>query len=267
MSTAPNAGATGAGTPEAPFFVGYLNAVPRPLAQFLFVVSAVFVGVMVAVAFALSANVDDPGDGRFLWGAGYQNLSGVIETRPYPLLRLPGDAESGPRTILLSGQGKRGVQAGAGPLDGQLADAGGIFLQRGSITMLQVGGRNGKPGLRPAEDETFAYTPAARVPLGRWRLTGEICDGKCYTGAMRPGRGLAHKACANLCILGGVPPVFVSTSPVNGAEFFLLAGPDGGPLDTDMLDYTALFIEVEGMIERADDLHIFTIDPATLRVR
>ena len=105
--------------------------------------------------------------------------------------------------------------------------------------------------------------PAAE-PLGRWRLAGEMCDGKCLAGAMRPGRRLAHKACANLCVIGGVPPVFVSTQPVEGETYFLLAGPDGGPLTMDMLTHMAAFVTLEGEIERRGDLLILKIDPDTV---
>lgn len=47
--------------------------------------------------------------------------------------------------------------------------------------MLQVGG---KVKIRATEAEIADFEPAAPVDLGKWRLTGEICDGKCYAGAM-----------------------------------------------------------------------------------
>jgi len=83
---------------------------------------------------------------------------------------------------------------------------------------------------------------------------------------MRPGRGLSHKACANLCIDGGAPPVFVSTAPVDGASFFLLADPDGNPLPDSHYDLVALMIEVEGDVERRDNLLVFKIDVSTAKV-
>ena len=237
----------------APFFVGYLK-IPAALRGFLMVASAVLVGGLAGLAFAIGAGVDDPGDGRF---AGRRMLTGVIEAAPYPLLRLPPDENGQPRAILLSGQGKRGMQEKAGELDGQSAKARGALLKRGSIEMLQVGGPLARPRLEPAD---LAFMPAEPVLLGRWRLTGEICDGKCYAGAMRPGTGLSHKACANFCIMGGLPPVFVSTGAVEGTTFFLLADENGGALPDDLYDLTALMIEVEGEIERRDDLLILKTD-------
>jgi hypothetical protein len=102
--------------------------------------------------------------------------------------------------------------------------------------------------------------------LGRWRLTGEICDGNCLTGAMRPGTGLAHRACANLCILGGLPPVFVATDSIAGSEFFLIGDADGGPLPDEMLDWTALLIAAEGRVERRGGVNVFLIDANTVEL-
>jgi hypothetical protein len=103
---------------------------------------------------------------------------------------------------------------------------------------------------------------APATPLGRWRITGEICDGKCYSGSMRPGNGLAHKACANFCILGGVPPVFVSTAPVEGSSFMLLADAAGGPLPGRLYDLVALRLQLEGELERRGDLLVFKVNLA-----
>ena len=83
---------------------------------------------------------------------------------------------------------------------------------------------------------------------------------------MRPGRGLAHKACANLCLLGDVPPIFVSSQPVMGEEYLLITGPDGTPLPIEAYDRVAQFIEVEGDISRHGDMLIFAIDTSTMEL-
>jgi len=61
-----------------------------------------------------------------------------------------------------------------------------------------------------------------------------------------------------------VPPVFVSSQPVEGSEFLLIAGPDGGPLPKKVYDQVGLFISVEGVIERRGDLLVFRIDPDSI---
>lgn len=248
--------------PTAPFFVGYLTKLPAGLGRFLSVVIVSIIGGFAGVALALSVTQDDPGDGRFRGDLKYQTLTGKIEQTPYPVLRLPPDDKFPQgRSILLSGGGKSGVHKRAAKFPDQVVDAGGIIIRRGDLDMLQVGG---KVKIRATKTGRADFEPAAPVDLGKWRLTGEICDGKCYSGAMRPGRGLAHKACANVCLIGGVPPVFVSTSEVDGRIFFLLADKDGAPLSDDYFQYVAQLVRVDGAVERRGDLHVFKMDLDTL---
>ncbi|MEO1197711.1 MAG: hypothetical protein AAFX39_00550 [Pseudomonadota bacterium] len=252
---------------NGPFFVGYINRLPAGLAWFLAAVAAVLVGGMAGAALAIGSTINDPGDGRFEFGLGRQEVTGVLETSPYPVMRIPANADNPePRAILLAGQGKRGVLPQAEPHSGEVVTLGGVLLKRGTIDMIQVS-RQIVP-LADAESPDPAlleYTPAPPEPLGRWRLTGEICDGKCNQGAMRPGRGLSHKACANLCLIGGVPAVFVAEGGIDGEDFFLLADADGNAPPDLIYDYVALDVTLEGEVERRDDLLIFKADFSTIR--
>lgn len=247
---------------DKPFFVGYLP-VPGPLRLFLGLAA---LGLMIGFAvfgFAMGTAQDDPGPGAFRFDYGRQTVTGVIELTPYPILHVtegndrikPGDS------FMMVAGGKAGVDGRAEPLEGQIAQASGVVLERGDLYMLQL--RGGRNGLRAAEGS--GAIPAAE-PLGRWRLAGEICDGKCLAGAMRPGRGLAHKACANLCLLGDVPPIFVSSAPVEGSEFLLITGPDGTRLPEEAYDYIGQYVSVEGDIQRHGALLVFAIAPDSLAV-
>ena len=62
--------------------------------------------------------------------------------------------------------------------------------------------------------------------------------------------------------LGGLelPDADRSAEPVEGHEFLLMAGVDGGPLPRALLDRTGLLVELEGEIEQRDDLLIFRVD-------
>jgi len=246
-------------TQNAPFFVGYLNAVPRPLVIFLAVFSLCFTVGLGLAALALSSTQTDPGNGAFQWGNRFEQV-GLLELHPYPVLRVPGDGDTPARTYMLAGQGKRGVFDQAEANKGTPVSLRGVPVKRGDLTMIQVG------GVDPAEAQFTGAFPSRAVPLGRWKLTGEICDGKCYAGAMRPGRGLAHKACADLCLTGGIPPVFVSSGDIDGRNFFLMADSDGKLLGDDLKPLLALYIEVEGDVERLDDLMVFKADLSTARV-
>lgn len=190
-------------------------------------------------------------------------MTGVVHAMPYPTLWITEGTDELPEghVLMLSGAGKRGAMA-AEKFDGALTKVQGLPLTRGDLTMLQLAGGQRKP---VAADGAVPDLPED-VPLGRWRIAGEICDGKCLAGAMRPGRGLAHKACANLCLVGDIPPVFATTGPVDGERYMLLAGPDGGPMPSEMYDFTALLIDAEGEVYRRGDLLIFRVDPTTMRV-
>lgn len=243
---------------EPPFFVGW-GKMPASLRDFAIGVGLGLVLLLGLAGFMVAATQDDPGDGAFLGAA---EAVGVLTAAPYPVLHVTESATFPAGTaLLLSGIGKRGVEDRAGPLDGALVAVKGARIARGEIEGLQVD--PGADGMVPAAGAASA--PEA-VDLGRWRITGEICDGKCLAGAMRPGTGLAHKACANLCLIGGAPPVFVATGRVDGAAFFLLGDAAGGPVSGAVLSRTAVLVEAEGRVERRGGIHVFRIDPASVRL-
>ncbi|MEL6168674.1 MAG: hypothetical protein AAFR35_08275 [Pseudomonadota bacterium] len=246
------------------FFVGYLP-VPPGLRAFLLSTAVSLVAFFAVIAIMTGTAQDDPGDAAFRFDLGRQTVSGVLEATPYPIVHVTEGNDQIPagHTLMVSGQGKNGAITRGAPLDGQLVTISGVLLQRGTLDMLQL--RGGANGLAAAEGaEGPAPSRPTAEPLGRWRLAGEICDGKCLSGAMRPGRGLSHKACADLCIIGGIPPVFVTTQPVEGEEFLMITGPDGTELPEEARDHIATYITVEGDISRHGDLLIFAIDPDTL---
>lgn len=245
-----------------PFFVGYLP-IPAPLRVLLAAVAMGALAFFAALAFATGTTQDNPGDGRLRFDLGRQTVTGVLELQPYPVIHvIEGSEHVEPgETLMMSGAGKFGVIAQAEAIGPVGATVTGIVLNRGSIRMLQIPNRTRDI----AEAAVEAELPAA-VELGRWRLAGEICDGKCLTGAMRPGRGLAHKACAELCILGGVPPVFVTTQPVAGHEFLMMGSADGGPLSAALLDRTGVYISIEGQVEERGGLAVFLADETTIEV-
>ena len=242
------------------FFIGWAAA-PKRLRAFLGAAALSVVAVFGGLGWLLAAAQDDPGDGAFRWDWGRQEAVGVLTAQPYPVLHVvESDRFPAGGALLLSGVGKRGVRDRAEPLDGRLVRASGVALKRGDLDMLQL--RGGSAGLAAAEGRGVA--PEA-VDLGRWRVTGEICDGKCYAGAMRPGEGIAHKACANLCITGGAPPLFVATGPIDGEDILLLADAEGGPIPEALLARTAEIVEIEGRAERRGGLVVLKVDPETVR--
>jgi hypothetical protein len=236
------------------FFIGWSWRSARPMAWLLAITAFVVVGGLSVLGLALGSNVDDPGDGHFV---GNQTVIGVLVADPYPVVvSEPDAAHPSGHAMLLSGGGKIGVQAAAAALAGHRVVIDGFLVKRGSIDMLLVWGMKAAEGHAP---------PPAIEALGTWRLTGEICDGKCYSGVMRPGAGLAHKACANVCLLAGVPPVLVTTAPVAGSQFLLLADTEGHAMPDALRDHVAILQRMDGAVTRLADMLIFRTDIAAAR--
>jgi len=254
---------------ETPFFVGYLSP-PKALLPFLIAVAAFVTALFAGVSYLMAAGQWDPGDGAFRWDWAPSSATGVMTIHPYPMVHvIESDRYEPGTTLLLSGGGKIGVQSRAQDLDGRLVRVTGVPLNRGDVDMLQLrGGTRGLEAVDGAVDGAVqgAVPAVPTTPLGRWRLTGEICDGKCYTGAMRPGTGLAHKACANLCLIGGVPAIFVSTAPVDGDIFLVMASADGRDMTDALLDHVATLVTVEGTVERIGGALVLKADLGTLSV-
>ena len=83
---------------------------------------------------------------------------------------------------------------------------------------------------------------------------------------MRPGTGLAHRACASLCFVGEVPLVFVAAGPVAGGEFFVLADADGGPPPDAARRFIGVPALLEGALERRGTILVFRVDFAAARL-
>jgi hypothetical protein len=82
--------------------------------------------------------------------------------------------------------------------------------------------------------------------LGEVNLAGEILASECGFGARRPSGGKVRKACASLCIRGGIPPAFIARGP--GQK-------------------EALMIMISGGRAYGPDLLLLVGDPARLRGR
>ena len=249
--------------PETPLFIGWSNKPAGATLRFMAIVAVAMLFGAAALGFMTGVAAPDPGNGDYRFPE--VTLTGIVQAKPMPILRLPAAGErKAPHAIMLSAEGTNGAENAVASFDGQRVEIYGLLIKRGDIDMLEIADGGIKAADAPGQGDA---TLAAPVPLGRWRITGEICDGKCYTGAMRPGSGLAHKACAGICFVGGVPAIFVSTGPVEGQSFMVMVDEKSGTFVDAFRDLAALRIAIEGALERVDDLLIFRADPATAKVR
>ncbi|MGH9464819.1 MAG: hypothetical protein ACRD0X_04185, partial [Thermoanaerobaculia bacterium] len=120
------------------------------------------------------------------------------------------------------------------------------------------------PGTIEAEASAPVPVAPARRARGRLRVRGEIVDGKCFLGVMKPGRGKPHRDCAARCLAGGAPPLLWVPGGAAGYTF-LLVDERGRALGGDLADWVGEPVEVEGRLESWGELLVLAADPATWR--
>jgi hypothetical protein len=236
------------------FYVGYLAVPPRLRWAIRGLVFVLLVLVTVD-AWLLAALQPDAGDGG--WADAQREFKGTLSRAPYPTLRVSTDV--GPRTYLLVSDEKRGAEAVLGGIaDGASVKIQGFEIERAAVGMIQLAATDVAVVDAPT-------VPAASIEVhGRVTLEGEIVDSKCWLGVMRPGEGHIHKACASLCIRGGIPPMFV-TRAEGVPQVMLLVLFDGRAVPPDaILEYVADPVQLAGVIEKHGDIYLFKVDLSTL---
>lgn len=232
------------------FFVGYLPAMPREHGRAVRRAVAVIATGLVVLAVLLSTLVNRPA--RATWDEAAVTLTGTLVTTPYPMVVSDDQGEA--RTVLVVAERKFGALDRLNELRGTRVMLRGTVLERDGRRMFE---------LSDAPDAVSGVGNASEVTmrdLGPVILRGQIVDSKCYSGAMKPGEGKEHRACAVRCISGGIPPGFV-VDDAAGAPFCVLADQNGGPLNAVVLDYVAEHTEVRGTMGEIGDLRVLRVDP------
>jgi hypothetical protein len=238
------------------FFVAYLPTPPR-LRRLLIAASVALVILAGILALALAGAQRDPGPAR--WEQSASELVGVLRMTPYPFLEIPGEN----RAVLLVRSGKVGLGA-MQAWDGQLVKTMGLRLERNGLMLLELA--DSAEAISPVTD---TEPPASKSTVPQMQesvvLQGEIVDPKCFGGAMKPGDGKTHKACAVLCLRGGIPPTFVSES----GEYLVMTDPQGhaftGTSLETILPFVGDLVELSGQRFLENGLATLKLDPATIR--
>ena len=249
-------------------FIGWARA---PAVDRRFLLGALPLGLAGAggAGWLIASELDDPGAGAWLTDATHR-VTGVLTTAPYPMIRVADrSAPFGLRTVLLVAQGKCTSALEFGGNEASPVTASGVLIQRKERRMLEAPPFLEK-WLEPADlGDEFHLRHFLREPpregLGLHRLSGTIMDSKCFFGVMRPGRGKTHKACASLCIRGGIPPSFWVRTKDGRESVLLMTDAKGGPMPMDILPLVADPVEAEGEIVRVGDLLQFRADVGAYR--
>ncbi len=252
------------------FYVGYLKA-PRRITLFSMVLIPVLIAIGIASAAIVGSGRTDPGMG--VWDLSEPvEIVGWAEMAPYPILRVrkidQASLATEYETVFVVSEGKIGAMDRIAPLAGKEVHATGFLIERDGLRMLElVGGLDAVEEILDVRGQPPALPPTVeKASLGAYTLKGQIIDSKCYLGVMKPGEGKPHKSCATLCILGGIPPMFMTQNADGERMVYLVTGPDGASaVQTGMTEYIADWIEVTGEIETQGDIAVFKIDDKTIR--
>lgn len=246
------------------FYIGYLPSMPGGVARR---VRTAVIGLAAAGALGAglaAASLSSPGPA--VWEDDAREHAGVIVCDPYPILLTPASGGGGSGgAVALVESGKIGAGARCTSLTGHAATVVGTILRRDGARVLEIG--EGAADFKDAGPAPSA--PPAPTDLGPLTIEGEVLDVKCFLGAMKPGDGKIHKACAIRCVAGGIPPALAVYGPDGAATPYLLADDRGGAINAEMLLFVGERVRVSGRAFRyggaaGSAVHILRIDWASL---
>lgn len=238
------------------FYTGYLPEAPVGIARHNRKAVLLVLLITACLAAALAASQKPFAVSFFEFGAP-RSFEGVITFDPHPVLEVerPGGGTS---RYYLVAFGKSGADEAVAELDGHRVRLEGTLIHRDDQTMLEL--------LDGTVEDLGPGTPATPAEaLGERTLRGEIVDSKCYLGVMKPGREKTHRACASLCIRGGIPPLFLVDTADGASSHFLLVDAQGRAVNGRILDKIAEPLEITGQVERVGDHYVLKADPETYR--
>ena len=233
------------------FFIGWAET-PKVDRRFFFGAGLALLAGTAATAGGVAALQRPMGKGDWNMGE-IREWRGIATAEPYAMLRTT-DLDGTPRTALLGCQGKCGVSAKIGALAGKPVVVQGSLIQRGTHSMIAV--IDGLDWIREdvgGDIDGLAFPKPE--PVMEVSLNGEILDTKCWFGAMRPSSGKVHKACASLCIRGGLPPAFYVKDPQDQSALMIMTSGGFGH-NKDLLPYVADPVSITGQVQRFGDLFL-----------
>lgn len=248
------------------FYIGWQNETPPTTKRRLRVFVLALALVVIAVGFLIVRSQQGFSNATFELGR-ITELEGVLIDRPVPFLQVYRglDPQGHPimQHIVLVGAGKHGAheaimsaeKTAGKTLNGQVLRISGSLIYHDGQTLMEI---SKKPdSIIPITQSTQNEIPAQQEKsIGQVDITGEIIDPKCYFGAMKPGYGKTHRACAVRCIAGGIPPVFKTSAPDGSTRYYLIVGHDGQPVNDEVLPFVADQVSLQGELRQLGDWYI-----------
>jgi hypothetical protein len=213
------------------FYSGYNRTMPDGVARFVRRVVGLLLALAVMVPALLVVVQGRFSTATFEFGH-VREVEGRLVEFPYPAFDVDGPGRPSRGFYWLVGPGKHGAAPLVRGLDGRRVRLRATRIERDGDDMLQVE----SDGIRTIDDVAAdAAVPA--VSIRPVHVVGEIVDGKCHLGVMKPGEGPTHRDCAVRCLLGSVVPLLVVHGERDVPERLALIDERHHPL---VADFTAL---------------------------
>lgn len=235
------------------FYVGYLPT-PRSHRKALLLGLPLALMLLVAAIVAMGVAQRDPGDGVWDFGGEPAVWEGTLVADPFPRLLTEDGA------VFLVEFGKIGAQRRIDEsLLGRHVRVSGWRVERDGRRIVEL-----EPDVT-IEDLGPGRVVSDVTPIGDRTFIGEILDSKCYLGAMKPGDGKAHKACATLCISGGIPPMLLVRDADGNKQLHIIVSESGDRADELILDLIAEPVRVTGLLEQRGDVSFLRVREVSRR--
>ncbi len=240
---------------KTPFFVGYLPfpKVLKPLFQWAV---PLLLLASFATAYIFAVVTKEAGTGT--WNAfDPVTITGVVRAKPYPMIAT---ADRPNHPVLIVQLGKLDATEILAPLDGKTVSIEGFMIERGPWQMMEIEGLHSVVEVAAVELAPLVESASMFVSL-----VGEIVDSKCMLGVMKPGAGKVHRECAELCVMGGMPPMLLVKNDAGEKAAYLLVDQQGKAVGRRLIPHIALPVAVEGFAFRMGDMTAIRVDPAMVQ--
>ena len=223
------------------FYVGYL---PMPPAQRHFIKLLIAFSLFWALTLSAVLVMSMRSPGEAVWQSGQaEQWAGILIEKPYPMLI--GENDSG--SWLVVNMGKTGAHDRLDAAFNHRVVLSGYELHRQGRRIIELelsaDAIEILAEIEPSEAPEFSSQNGHEV-----ELVGEIVDGKCYLGAMKPGDGFGHRACATLCLEGGLPPMFAAETESGSKLYPLLIVDDSTTLSPEIIAQVACRVRIKGTL-------------------
>jgi hypothetical protein len=259
---------------EKEFYIGYYPNAPKGIAKTIKIVIGILAVIVLITAFIITRSEKQMPTSQYEYGT-LTELEGIVYSQPVPMLRVHTGTDANGQTVYKSILLVNFLKHGAAPLLAAykkrgMTEAQSLVKLRGTLIY-----HDGVTLMELTEEENAlvnireTVTPVAalqRDNLGEAELNGEIVDSKCYFGVMKPGFGKPHRDCAIRCISGGIPPVMVVKNEKGEAQYMLLVGQNGEPINQEVLTFVGLPIRLKGQLEKMVDWYVLKVNPLDIHL-